>query len=177
VLLPADAAIAVDGTPVDPKAQTVPVGFNSTISVTSGPATVAFRLIQCDRVNGVQPQLTLQTDAAALTQHAAWLKIPHLQAFERSQVRQLRLSFLFVAQDDGPPANAVALVQHTVVDESIRGQVWDSVAHLPGFPLEIQRSANDHSAIFAEYVNGVPVPRDVLSVNGKDLATPIWSKL
>jgi len=177
VLLPADAAIAVDGSPVTPVEGGVPVAANATISATVGQATVAFKLCQSQSLNGVPPTLSLVTDGPALARHTVWLKISHLQPMERTTERHLRLSFLFFAQDSGSAAAATQDVQHTVVDESIRGQVWDAVAHLPGFPLEIQRSATDQRVIFAELINGKPVTRDTLAVNGKDLAGPIWAKL
>jgi hypothetical protein len=177
VLLPADAAIAVNGTAVTPTEEGVPVGFNSTISATVGSATVAFKLVQSDSLNGVQPALSLRTDTAGRARHAVWLKISHLEPYQSTRLRHLRLSFLFIAQDAGSPADATALVSRTEVSETIRGQVWDSVAHLAGFPLEIQRSAANHGVIFSELINAVPVPRDLLSVNGKDLAGPIWAKL
>jgi hypothetical protein len=164
LLLPAGAAIAVDGKR-EPMAApgTVAVRRDAVITVGMGDAEVAIRLLHADGLPEQKPALTLEADADGLAHHAVRLKLAHLSEGRETASKHLRVAFLVAARDG-------AQVRAVTATSEIRDGVWTVKAGLAGLSLEVAREAGDRKRILRQRVNGEPIPRSLLSVDGKDLA-------
>ena len=177
ILLPKAAVIEQDGQRLSLAVPgNIPINPRALISATLNGGTIAMRFIRIDPVNGKSPVMTLSANALGLKRGAVRLKITHLHAGEATAARDLRIATLLIA-DERPAAALIDEMRGANFVDKIRGDTWDVAAHVPGTSLRVQRSVSDRKTIFDQEVDGRTVPRPVLSVNGKDLASPVWSKL
>jgi hypothetical protein len=115
-------------------------------SVTMGDATVFMRLIHVDGT----PTVSLE--------HTR-LKIQHLAPGESTKEKHLRVALLIGIRD----------VAGAKVSSELRDGMWTVRAALPGLSLELQRDQADRKKIAAQKVNGEPVARMVLAIDGKSI--------
>ncbi|HUB23955.1 MAG TPA: hypothetical protein VL992_00900 [Tepidisphaeraceae bacterium] len=164
-LLPADATIAVDGKPMGSDAY--PLNADSVITVAYGGATVSIRLLAAEPVDGVAPTWSFVADKEGLAHHAVRLRLMQLPEGRRADQAHVRCAFLVSAD----PIGAVQ------IDDQLDGDHWRMKVTMQDRTLEVDRSATRPGKIFAERVNGVQPTRSILSVNGKDIAAPVWDEL
>jgi hypothetical protein len=164
-LLPADATIAVDGKPMD--SETYPLSRDSVVTVTLGGATVSIRLLAADSIDGVPPTWSFIADQDGLSHHAVRLRLMQLADGRTTDQKHLRSAFLVSADPIGP-------VQ---IDNQLDSDHWRIKVTTKDRTLEVDRSATRPGKVFAERINGEQARRSILTVNGADIATPIWTTL
>jgi hypothetical protein len=175
-VLPSQATITINNQPANLSAgQQIDVPTDAVVTITTGGATVGIRLIAADSLNGHPPQLTLAADELGLSHHAVRLKLAHLAAGELSKSEHLRVAFLIVAADTDQPQQLITELAQAELTDHVDGDTWHLAAKLPSLSLEVDRSATDRNAISAQRINGRDAVPMVLSVDGKDLAGPIWA--
>jgi hypothetical protein len=142
------------------------VDLKSAVTVKMADAVISIRVLHVDELPERKPALTLEADADGLANHAVRWKLAHLSAGQQTQSKHLRLALLVAARDG-------ADVRAAKVSSEIRDKVWSMQAALPGLSLELARSTDDRKKVESQLVNGRAVPREILSVNGKDLTAAI----
>ena len=178
ILLPKDATILQGGQALNLNAPgDITVDPRSVISATLNGGTIALRFIEIDPINGAAPAVSLSADTLGLAHGAVRLKITHLRGSETTTTRDLRIALLLVADDQRPAAALIEELRAASLVDNIQGDTWTVAARVANTTLGIQRSVTDRKTIFGQMIDGQPAPRPVLSVNGADLSTPIWSSL
>jgi hypothetical protein len=174
-LLPSASAIAVNGKPVDMAAPvSVPLDRKAAVTATIGTTTVAIRLLLVDDLPEQNAELTLTADAEGLSHHAVRLKLTHLRAGQQSSLRHLRVAFLAIARQGVLPGELATTIQHAKIASEVNGKVWSVRASIDDSSLEVSRSTDDRKAILRQLINGKSIAPSILSVNGKDMAAPIF---
>lgn len=174
ILLPSEAAIAVNG---KPRSLAAPAAFSlqadDVVTAMLGSATVAIRLVHLDDLPEQKAALTLIADAEGLSHHAVHIKLTHLSAGLQSRSKHLRVAFLIVARQGIAPELVARELQLAKVTDRQTGNLWSVQAALKDTTLEVARSSEDHKQILRELANGAAIAPAALSVNGKDLAGPV----
>jgi len=174
LLLPAEAAIAVNGKPRSLAAPgTFSLQIDDVVTATVGNATVAMRFLHVDDLPGQKAVLALSADAEGLKHHVARIKVMHLRAGQVSSSKHLRVALLIVARQGVAPDLAARELQAAKISDQLNGNLWSVQAALKGITLEVAQSSEDRKQILRQFVNGASIPVAVLSVNGKDPAGPI----
>jgi len=169
VVLPADAAIAADGLAWGPRdgARALP-GRDVTLTVGTGGASAALRMVVLDDLGGDAPTLSLRSDEAGLARGAVRLAIEH-GAATRAQ-RHLGVVVLASVADNA----ATERLQHELAAApvAVNGTTpgaFSAAATLRGHLLALARSGGH---VIERTVDGRPPGGDAYAINGKDRAIP-----
>ena len=102
ILLPAAGTVRVDGADVDVShPQIHAVAGSSVVTATLGGATVGFRLLHADEVDGMRPSVALASDEVGLRNGAVRLRMLLSPSSQPTGTRYCHVAFLVVAADDG----------------------------------------------------------------------------
>jgi hypothetical protein len=174
VLLPSDAAIAVDAKPASctsPGSTSVNPG--SVISATIGGSTVAVRLLQVDPLPEQKPELSLAADRDGLAHKIVRLKLTHLRAGQQTSSKHLTVAFLIIARQGVAADEVVREMQQARISSDVKEKIWSVTAEVEKSRLEVARSTDDRKAIIRQLANRESIRASILSVNGKDLASSV----
>ncbi len=169
IMLPLHADVALDGTPVHPGLQAIPVRMNDVISVAAGGASLALRIVHVDAVDNAAPQMQIMTDRTGTNRGVAWLRILHLQPGERTAQANLKVALLFIARDDDAVASAVSQARQAAIDDDQRAGLWTIAARMPRATLSVERSATSRGRLISLLADGQTLPRAPLAIDGQPL--------
>jgi hypothetical protein len=177
VLFPLNAGLSVNGAPVSLARGDVALSPGDILAIASGGGVVALRALRIDSV-GSAPTLTLTTDAKATARGAAWLRIVHVPpggtALPGSTMRE---TFIMVARDDGSASAATAELARAAPHDDIGPTYWQASAQFDRGRFELVRSSKSRGTIFLGTIDGKPVQRMPLGLNGQDFSAAIWRGL
>jgi hypothetical protein len=179
LLLPADATVAFAGKQVSLAApMSADVPQSAVVTVSLHGATVAIRLVHVDTARGSPaPRWSLVVDTDGLKHHTARLTLSHFRATQKPTDDHVRVAF-FISAEAGNDATVLASrVAEATLTDSIAGDTWTVGARLNSLSLEVKRSMKERDQIVSQTINGLGVAPGRLTVDGKDLATPIWATL
>jgi hypothetical protein len=141
ILLPAKAdSISVDGTNVNLSTPTqIPLSEHSWIGVREGQAAVLMRLFRVDALNGVPPQIILQSDAIGLSYGAARITAYHYQGNPAAPVvlspTHLKVGLEIIAYHCASTAewnSLLADAQASLLSETEPSGTWEVQVQVPG---------------------------------------------
>jgi hypothetical protein len=164
-VIPSEATVSQNGQTIT--ASRADLDRNATITIADRAGIVSIRLLKAEPVDDVIPTWSYVTEVTGLAHNAARLRLMNLPAGHSTKQQHLRVAFLVSA----------APIGYAAVDDRVANDHWQISVKSAEQTMAIDRSAINREKIFSEQIDGADVQRAILSVNGKDLATPIWNEL
>jgi hypothetical protein len=177
VLFPLGAALTVNGASISLAHGDVTLRVGDILAIASGGGVVALRAIRIDDV-GMLPTLTITTDQNATSRGAAWLRIQHLApGMSARPDSTMRETFVMVARDDDNAQVATGDVAHASARDVVGPAYWQVDAQFPQGHFQLVRSSTKRGTIYLGSIDGQPVTRLPLAIDGRDIGSPIWEGL
>jgi hypothetical protein len=177
VLFPLGAALTVNGAPISLAHGDVTLRNGDILAIASGGGVIALRAVRIDDV-GMLPTLTITTDQNATARGAAWLRIQHLApGMSARPDSTMRETFVMVARDDGNAQVATGDVAHASARDVVGPTYWQVDAQFPQGHFQLARSSTKRGTIYLGSIDGQPVTRLPLAIDGRDIGSPIWEGL
>jgi len=187
ILLPSASQIAINGNTVDlSEPGTIPINPDSVVTVNIGGAAAAFRVFYVHTYTdpgadpGATPPIELAADKEGLANGVVRIRLLQMADIPPGTNRKdahFRVGLAVVVADGDRVADLTEELRQAGIKNEFDADHWTVQEQLPGLTLQVDRSVSNRRKIYDQQINGASAATDVLGVNGRDLAGPIWAEL